>query len=42
MINYDEVTIEDCLEQFEYKNRTVVINDGKVMGFLKDEVRETA
>lgn len=38
MINYDEVTIEDCLEQFEYKNRTVVINDGKVMRFLKDEV----
>lgn len=35
MINYDEVTIEDCLEQFEYKNQVVVVNDGKVMGFLK-------
>ena len=35
MINYDEVTIEDCLEQFEYKNQVVVVNDGKVIGFLK-------
>ena len=37
MMNYDEITIEDCLEQAEYENETVLLNDGKVAGFVKNE-----
>jgi hypothetical protein len=36
-MNYDEITIEDCLEQYEYKNETVLLNEGKVAGFVKNE-----
>ena len=36
-MNYDEITVGDCLEQFEYKNETVLLNDGKVAGFVKNE-----
>lgn len=37
MINWNEVTIEDCLEQFIYKNKSVLINDGKIIGFVEKE-----
>jgi hypothetical protein len=36
-MNYDEITVGDCLEQFEYKNETVLLNDGKVAEFVKNE-----
>lgn len=36
-MNYDEITVGDCLEQSEYKNETVLLNDGKVTGFVKNE-----
>ena len=36
-MNYDEITIEDCLEQYEYKNETVLLNEGK-KGVLADHM----
>ena len=36
-MNYEEITIGDCIEQFTYKNQAVVVNDGKVVGFVKNE-----
>lgn len=32
-INYDEVTIQDCLSMFYLKHKTTIINDTKVLGF---------
>lgn len=32
-MNLDAITIEDCLEMFEKKNKETVINDGEVKGF---------
>ena len=40
-MNYDEITVGDCLEQFEYKNETVLLNDGKVAGFVKNEEKNS-
>lgn len=36
-INYEEVTVHDCLVQYEMNDKTVIINDGKVLGFLNDD-----
>lgn len=36
-MNYDEITIEDCIEMFEKKGMTTVINDGKVVEFVKED-----
>ena len=36
-MNYDKITIEDCLEQYEYKNEAVLLDEGKVAGFVKNE-----
>ena len=32
-INYNVITIEDCLDNYEKKNKTTIINDGKITGF---------
>lgn len=36
-MNYDTVTIQDCLENYEKKNKSVVINDGQVIEFVKED-----
>lgn len=36
-MNYNEITIEDCIEMFEKKGMTTVINDGEVIGFAKEK-----
>jgi len=33
MINYDVVTIEDCVDMYDKRGITTVINDGKVVEF---------
>jgi hypothetical protein len=30
-INYEEVTLQDCLDAFEMKGMTTTISDGKVI-----------
>ena len=35
-INMDNITVNDCIELFEYKNIRVVINDGNVIGFKEE------
>lgn len=32
-MNMEEITLDDCLDNFEKKNKTTIINDGKVVGF---------
>lgn len=36
-INFDEVTLQDCLDAYEMKGMTTTISDGKVMS-IGDEV----
>lgn len=33
VLNLEAVTVEDCINNYEYKDRTVILNDGKVIGF---------
>lgn len=33
MINLERVTIQDCLDNYKYKNKVVLINDGQIVGF---------
>lgn len=33
--NPDIVTLEDCLDNYELKGEEVVLNDGKVVEFIK-------
>lgn len=32
-INYEEITIQDCIDNFELKGTRTVIGNGKVIGF---------
>lgn len=32
-MNREKITIQDCIEMREMKGQTVILNDGKVMGF---------
>lgn len=32
-INLDAVTIQDCLDNYTYKNKAAILNDGKILGF---------
>lgn len=32
-MNREKITIQDCIEMQEMKGKTVILNDGKVMGF---------
>ena len=32
-MNMEEITPDDCLDNFEKKNKATIINDGKVVGF---------
>ena len=36
-LNYEVVTVGDCLDNFEKKGKSAVINDGKVIGFEEGE-----
>lgn len=35
-INVMAITIQDCLVMYEYKNKATIINDGKIIGFEKE------
>ncbi len=32
-MNKEKVTVQDCVEMQEMKNQSVILNDGKVVGF---------
>ena len=36
VIELDNVTLEDCIDLYEKKNTSVVINDGHVINFVKE------
>ena len=36
VIELDNVTLEDCIDLYEKKNTSVVINDGRVINFAKE------
>ena len=36
-INYEVVTIEDCIDMYEKKNKVTVINDGEVIEFVEED-----
>lgn len=33
VIELDNVTLEDCVKLFERKNKYVIINDGRIIGW---------
>lgn len=35
-MNYEVVTIEDCLENYYMKDKAVIITAGQVIGFIKE------
>lgn len=35
-INYEVVTIEDCLINYEKKGKRVIINDGQIIAFVEE------
>lgn len=37
-INSDVVTIQDCIENYVFKNRRVILNDGKVIDFEENSL----
>lgn len=46
MMNYDQimelnnVTVQDCIDMYRMKGMVTICNDGKVVGFEKEEERE--
>ena len=36
VIELDEVTLEDCIDLYEKKNMSTIINDGHVINFVKE------
>lgn len=38
-MSLENVTIQDCLDMEEKKGKVTVINDGQVVGFVKEDAR---
>lgn len=36
-MNYETITIQDCIDNYEKRNKATVINDGQVVGFEINE-----
>ena len=36
VIELDNVTLEDCLDLYEKKNMSTIINDGHIINFVKE------
>ena len=36
VIELDNVTLEDCLDLYTKKNVTTIINDGRIINFIKE------
>lgn len=43
-MNFDAITIQDCLDMFEFMDKITIIENGRVIGFekeTKDEKSDT-
>ncbi|ROR27342.1 hypothetical protein EDD66_10637 [Mobilisporobacter senegalensis] len=40
MMNYDAITIQDCLDMYEFMDKITVIENGRVTGFEKEKKDE--
>lgn len=36
-MNKEIITIQDCIDMYEKKNQAVILNDGKVIDFVKEK-----
>ena len=36
-MNKDIITIQDCIDMYDKKNQAVILNDGKVIDFIKEK-----
>ena len=36
VIELDEVTLDDCIDLYEKKNMSTIINDGHIINFVKE------
>lgn len=36
-MNKDRITIQDCIDMYNMKDKAVVLNDGRVVGFKKEK-----
>lgn len=36
-LNKDRITIQDCIDMYSMKDKAVVLNDGRVVGFKKEK-----
>lgn len=39
-MNLSQATIQDCIDMHKYKDKAVILNDGQVAGFVKEEMSE--
>lgn len=37
-MNLETATIGDCLDNYKFKGRCAILNDGKLIGFQKEEI----
>lgn len=35
-MNYDAITIQDCLDMYEFMDKITIIENGRVIGFEKE------
>jgi len=35
-VNVDTIKLVDCIENYQRKGKAVILNDGKVVGFVKE------
>lgn len=36
-MNLEAITIQDCLDMYQKKNKAAIINDGEVIDFVSEE-----
>lgn len=36
-MNYEEVTIEDCIQNYDLKEKAVILNNGQVTCFVEEK-----
>lgn len=41
-VNFETITVQDCVDMYERKGATTIINDGSVAGFFFGEGEEKA
>lgn len=40
VIELDEVTLEDCVDLYEKRKMIIIINDGRIINFMKENENE--